>query len=331
MNRHMYARQQEKNYLAHHGILGQKWGIRRYQNEDGTLTEEGKKRYSNNQKGHANQYYDYYQNAKKEYLNEKGGKSGYKQFYKDTYIPAMKKMGYEDRIMKPNDLVDAVVTGRLKNAYINDYGGTDEFNRDRYAKMTHDAIRNNAIWATVATAAASGGAQNNGYGWAPMKYEPVKDKRIEYEKYEQKINSKNEKIDEYIKEYDNLGGSGWYQKVKKDENGNFKQSISFNGKDIEKKAKEARFVEKKYETLKNEWNNAIKNSGSLNEFNLKEKEKKRILSNGPTRIYIDSDKIDGHEYDYAYAVYQDNLLDNTQIEVEYDLNNMRVKNVLVNY
>ena len=31
--------------LYHHGILGQKWGIRRYQNEDGTLTEEGKKRY----------------------------------------------------------------------------------------------------------------------------------------------------------------------------------------------------------------------------------------------------------------------------------------------
>lgn len=45
MNRHMYFRQQEKNYLAHHGIKGQKWGVRRYQNEDGTLTEEGRKRY----------------------------------------------------------------------------------------------------------------------------------------------------------------------------------------------------------------------------------------------------------------------------------------------
>lgn len=32
-------------YLAHHGILGQKWGVRRYQNEDGTLTAAGKKRY----------------------------------------------------------------------------------------------------------------------------------------------------------------------------------------------------------------------------------------------------------------------------------------------
>ncbi len=32
-------------YIAHHGVLGMKWGIRRYQNKDGTLTEEGKKRY----------------------------------------------------------------------------------------------------------------------------------------------------------------------------------------------------------------------------------------------------------------------------------------------
>lgn len=33
------------NELYHHGILGQKWGIRRYQNADGSLTAKGIKRY----------------------------------------------------------------------------------------------------------------------------------------------------------------------------------------------------------------------------------------------------------------------------------------------
>ena len=42
--------------LSHHGILGQKWGVRRYQNEDGTLTEAGKKRYLNSDGSLNNRY-----------------------------------------------------------------------------------------------------------------------------------------------------------------------------------------------------------------------------------------------------------------------------------
>jgi hypothetical protein len=32
-------------YLVHHGIKGQRWGVRRFQNNDGTLTAAGTKRY----------------------------------------------------------------------------------------------------------------------------------------------------------------------------------------------------------------------------------------------------------------------------------------------
>jgi len=35
------------SYLMHYGVLGMKWGVRRYQNKDGTYTDAGLKRKSN--------------------------------------------------------------------------------------------------------------------------------------------------------------------------------------------------------------------------------------------------------------------------------------------
>lgn len=37
------------NQIYHHGIKGQKWGVRRFQNEDGTYTAAGKRRYSSDE------------------------------------------------------------------------------------------------------------------------------------------------------------------------------------------------------------------------------------------------------------------------------------------
>jgi hypothetical protein len=44
-------------YLQHHGILGMKWGVRRYQNPDGSLTGAGRRRYGKEIKKEINASY----------------------------------------------------------------------------------------------------------------------------------------------------------------------------------------------------------------------------------------------------------------------------------
>ena len=49
----------ESTYLEHHGIKGQRWGVRRYQNTDGSYTKAGLARYK--------KAYSSYEKAQKEY------------------------------------------------------------------------------------------------------------------------------------------------------------------------------------------------------------------------------------------------------------------------
>lgn len=80
--------------LYHHGIKGQKWSIRRYQNEDGSLTKAGIKRYVKA----AERAEKYYRTKTKEYRNSKEFSDRKRQhdeeFKKANALPAGKTIEY---------------------------------------------------------------------------------------------------------------------------------------------------------------------------------------------------------------------------------------------
>lgn len=92
--------------LQHHGILGMKWGIRRYQNEDGSYTELGKKHYGISEDSAVTKRVkeDYKKLSDKEFLAKyHGSKRVYARRvrrYGDPYKHALKRKQNFDRIKK---------------------------------------------------------------------------------------------------------------------------------------------------------------------------------------------------------------------------------------
>lgn len=118
--------------LYHYGIKGQKWGVRRYQNPDGTLTAAGRKRISKEYKKVSNRvstklsksgnkrYLDSYNKAA-DYMNEVGinkFNSQQKKKYGDGYS---KRSEYESDYMAFFDQQFA----KYYNKSLNDFYKTD--------------------------------------------------------------------------------------------------------------------------------------------------------------------------------------------------------------
>lgn len=96
--------------LYHYGVKGMKWGVRRYQNKDGSLTASGKKRYADVDKKWTRKSQKYLpsknqlkamprkeRKATKRYMREsiKSSKLGAKEDYKDIKKNRQLKNDYE--------------------------------------------------------------------------------------------------------------------------------------------------------------------------------------------------------------------------------------------
>ena len=118
-------------YLAHHGIKGQKWGVRRYQNPDGSLTEAGIKRYGE----HGVDYLNAKQ-AKKEANNEyrKAFNAAYNKSHQAYSISKKRRDASENRWEKA---IDAAEKANIadKNYKEAKKKMRDETGRSRSAKL----------------------------------------------------------------------------------------------------------------------------------------------------------------------------------------------------
>lgn len=119
------------SYLAHHGIKGQRWGIRRFQNEDGTLTAKGQKRYGEKVTMHNGKSNFFTGGAKyqthKEYMTAN-------KFAKGTYL--QRKAEIKDQ--KKADMAKADTFGKKVGAQVKSMRS----NADNKAQYQYELDRN---------------------------------------------------------------------------------------------------------------------------------------------------------------------------------------------
>ena len=128
-----------KDYLMHHGIKGQRWGIRRFQNKDGTLTAAGRKRrqtldlatkYAEQKASSSRQNASDFDNDPKEYKSKYMTKGGEERWIKDMYGSVKNLKDIEE----PDDPIK-FAKQQIKSDYQDSV---------KYSKMMTDSYRDEA-------------------------------------------------------------------------------------------------------------------------------------------------------------------------------------------
>lgn len=119
--------------LKHYGIKGMKWGVRRFQNSDGSLTADGRKRYSGDNlkdiQKQVNQGKTVVEGVKKtrakaaEKQTEKKIRDDLSKLSDQELRDIVNRLNMEERYMQVMKSRD-VVTGKSKVDKILDYAGT---------------------------------------------------------------------------------------------------------------------------------------------------------------------------------------------------------------
>lgn len=152
MNRNQYE-------LYHYGVKGMKWGVRRYVNSDGSLTDKGKKRYKNandkivNAKTYTKRQLNALprkeRKATKKYLKET--QKSYRMDAKNQYKKLGGKRGL--RMIEPSSNGNLINTKTGKKVSPSDYVKATRY-RDLYRTSTPERVQKGIAFVTTSASIA---------------------------------------------------------------------------------------------------------------------------------------------------------------------------------